>query len=71
MNKSFIERARNWIVIVDLDGTIVDSEAINFSPLEKLLEEFGYTSQHHTILKGLAEGKRIIMAFILLRLGFL
>lgn len=59
MNKSFTKRARNWIVIVDLDGTIIDSEAINFSFLEKLLEEFGYTNQRDTILKGLAEGKKI------------
>lgn len=52
-----MKRAKEWIIITDLDGTIIDSEAINFAFLGQLLEEFGYVEHRTTILRGLAEGK--------------
>lgn len=52
-----IRGAEQWIIIADLDGTIIDSEAINFALLNQLLEEFGYLEHRATILRGLAEGR--------------
>jgi HAD superfamily hydrolase (TIGR01549 family) len=54
------QEARKWIVVADMDGTIIDSERANFNILEHILQEFGLTGQRHTILKGLAEGKDFI-----------
>jgi len=46
-----------WLIVTDLDGTIIDSEATNFLILKQLLEEFDLMDQKETIFKGLAEGK--------------
>ena len=52
-----LKNAKEWMIIIDLDGTIVDSEAANFSVLNQVIEEFGYGKHRTTILKGIAEGK--------------
>lgn len=52
-----MKKAKKWIIITDLDGTIIDSETANFKNLQQLLEEFGYIKYHAAILKALAEGK--------------
>jgi phosphoglycolate phosphatase-like HAD superfamily hydrolase len=49
--------AAEWLIVTDLDGTIIDSEATNFMILKQLLEEFDLMDQKETIFKGLAEGK--------------
>jgi phosphoglycolate phosphatase len=49
--------ATDWLIVTDLDGTIIDSEATNFLILNQLLDEFCLTDQKVTIFKGLGEGK--------------
>jgi len=50
-------RPEEWLIITDLDGTIIDSEASNFLILKQLLDEFGLADKSVLILKGLGEGK--------------
>jgi phosphoglycolate phosphatase-like HAD superfamily hydrolase len=51
------DQAKDWIIITDLDGTIIDSESANFRILNRILEEFGLSKHRKTILKGLGDGK--------------
>ncbi|MBU7046773.1 MAG: HAD family hydrolase [Theionarchaea archaeon] len=53
----WMKKATEWIIITDLDGTIVDSEAANSKALQQVLEEFGYVDHYMTVLKVIAEGK--------------
>jgi phosphoglycolate phosphatase-like HAD superfamily hydrolase len=46
-----------WLVVTDLDGTLIDSEGDNFKFLVQLIEDFGLKDKKGPILKGLAEGK--------------
>ncbi len=58
MNSSYqMKEAEKWMIIVDLDGTIIDSEATNFKVLNQVLKEFGYDKHRTTIMRGIAEGK--------------
>jgi len=50
-------RIEDWIVITDLDGTIIDSESTNFRILNRILEEFSLTEHRTTIMRGLGDGK--------------
>ena len=49
--------ATDWLIITDLDGTLIDSEAMNFKVLGGLLVEFGLMDKKETILRDLAQGK--------------
>jgi phosphoglycolate phosphatase-like HAD superfamily hydrolase len=50
----------DWLVITDLDGTIIDSEKSNFKFLGQLLVDFELIEHKATIFKGLAEGRNFI-----------
>lgn len=50
---------REWIIICDLDGTIIDSETTNYRNLMGVLREFGYWKYRNVILKGIEEGEDI------------
>lgn len=52
-----LKEATKWIIITDLDGTIIDSEAANSNALQQVLEEFGYVNHRTTILRVVAEGQ--------------
>ena len=47
----------DWLIVIDLDGTIIDSESQNFMFLIQLIDDFGLKDKKDPILKGLAEGK--------------
>jgi phosphoglycolate phosphatase-like HAD superfamily hydrolase len=54
-----LNEAKKWIIITDLDGTIIDSETANSRILQQVLEEFGYTEQRITVMRMLAEGTEV------------
>ena len=47
---------KDWIIITDLDGTIIDSESTNFRILNRILQEFGLSEHRITIMQGLGDG---------------
>lgn len=53
---SHLGNVEKWMIIIDLDGTIVDSETANFEAFQQMLEEFGYMKHFNTILRIVADG---------------
>jgi len=47
----------NWVIIMDLDGTIIDSDIENMEILKELLMENGLENKMDPIFQGLAMGK--------------
>jgi phosphoglycolate phosphatase-like HAD superfamily hydrolase len=60
----------DWIIIMDLDGTLIDSDLENMKILNELLKDNGLEDKIELIFSGLAEGKEFneIMAEINMRL---
>ena len=53
------KESEKWIIIIDLDGTIVDSEAANSKAFQQVLKEFNYIEDYTTIMKVIADGTGI------------
>lgn len=58
-NEDNIEQSdhNNWIIIMDLDGTIIDSDIENMKILKELLNDNGLEDRIESIFTGLANGK--------------
>lgn len=50
------KKGEDFIIITDLDGTLIDSDNENFELLMKSLRHFGYDDKIDTILDGLVQG---------------
>lgn len=52
-------KTKDYVVVLDLDGTIVDSNRYLFCAVTRLLDEFGYSDKLETIVEEITRGAEV------------